>query len=59
MVNIITSKGNGYNYYGYEAENKPPVEVIKVRGRYYKAKLVIGKWLIPQGAPLTNFTLIE
>jgi hypothetical protein len=43
MVKIITSKGNGYNYYGYEAENKPPVEVIKVRGRYYKAKLVIGQ----------------
>ena len=33
MVKLITSKDNGYNYYGYSEERAEPVEVIKVRGR--------------------------
>lgn len=59
MVKLITSKGNGYNYYGYSEERAEPVEVIKVRGRYYLAKYIMGTWLQPVGAPLKNFTLIE
>lgn len=59
MVKLITSKGNGYNYYWYSEERADPVEVIKVRGRYYLAKYVTGEWLKPKGAPLKNFTLIE
>lgn len=59
MVKIITSKGNGYNYYWYANEDADPVEVIKVRGRYYIAKYVMGAWLLPVGTPLTNFTLVE
>lgn len=42
MVKLITSKGNGYNYYGYSEERAEPVEVIKVRGRYYLAKYIMG-----------------
>lgn len=59
MVKLITSKGNGYNYYGYTEERAEPVEVIKVRGRYYLAKYVMGTWLQPIGAPLKDFILRE
>ena len=59
MVKLIVSKGNNYNYYWY-LENGSIVEVVKdVAGRFYRAKLIIGEWLIKQGNPLTNFTLVE
>ena len=52
---LLTSKGNGRNYYWYENGSTNPFEVVKIRGRFYKAKLVIGEWLIPQWNPLKNF----
>jgi len=39
---LITSKGNGKNYYGYDEQGNIH-EVIKVGGRFYLAKLVIGE----------------
>lgn len=35
---LITSKGNNRNYYGY-LPNGDVIEVLKVRGRFYKAIL--------------------
>ena len=57
---IITSKGNGKNYYGYEDENSSPVEVLKVRGSFYLAKFKHWK-LTPVGDALTKnqFTIVE
>lgn len=52
---LLTSKGNGVNYYWYEEWSKIPFEVIKMRGRFYKAKLVIGEWLRAMWNPLKNF----
>ena len=53
---LITSKGNGKNYYGYD--DKGIHEVIKVGGRFYIAKLIIGEWLLAIWSPLKNFTLV-
>jgi hypothetical protein len=52
---LLTTKGNGRNYYWYEDWSKNPFEVIKMRGRFYRAKLIIGEWLIAVGNPLRNF----
>jgi hypothetical protein len=39
---LITSKGNGKNYYGYDEQGNIH-EVVKVEGRFYLAKLIIGE----------------
>ena len=51
---LLTDKGNWKNYYGYDARGIH--EVVKIRGRYYFAKLIIWEWLIPQGNPIKEFT---
>ena len=53
---LITSKGNGKNYYGYD--DKGIHEVIKVGRRFYLAKLIIGEWLRAMWSPLKHFTLV-
>jgi len=59
MVKLIVSKGNNYNYYWYLEDGKV-IEVIKdVAGCFYRAKLIIGEWLIKQGNPLHDFILKE
>jgi len=55
----LVSKWNGRNYYGYEKWNNTPIEVVKMNGRYYRTKYIIGEWLIVQGNPLTNFKLVN
>lgn len=55
----LVSKWNGRNYYGYEKWNNTPIEVVKMNGRYYRTKYIIGEWLIVQGNPLTNFILVK
>ena len=57
LITLITSKGNGYNYYGHTTSGV--VEIVKERGCFYLAKYVIGEWLQPVWKPLRNFTLIE
>ena len=54
---LITSKWNGINYYWYD--EKGVHEVVRIRGFFYLAKLVIGEWLVRQWEPLKNFTLQE
>ena len=54
---LITSKGNGKNYYGYDKQGNIH-EVVKVGGRFYRAKLVIGEWLRAIWSPLKDFTLV-
>jgi len=57
----IVSKGNGRNYYWFSSDNEPPVEVVRVRGYFYRCKYVIGEWLRPIGDALkkSEFTLQE
>ena len=57
----IVSKGNGRNYYWFKAEDEPPVEIVRVRGYFYRTKYVIGEWLKPIGDALkkSEFTLVE
>lgn len=57
----IVSKWNGRNYYGFESEDKPPVEIVRVRGYFYRTKYVIGEWLKPIGDALkkSEFNLVE
>lgn len=52
---LLVSKWNGRNYYWYEEWSKIPFEVIKMKGRFYKAKLIIGEWLRAMWNPLKNF----
>jgi len=56
VIMLITSKGNWKNYYGYDARGIH--EVVKVGGRFYLAKLVIGEWLLAIWSPLKDFTLV-
>ena len=62
-LKTIVSKGNWRNYYGYGFETNP-IEILKVRGCFYVAKLK--EWwenllLMPTGDALKEetFTLIE
>lgn len=52
---LLVSKWNGRNYYWYEEWSKIPFEVIKMKGRFYRAKLIIGEWLRAMWNPLRNF----
>ena len=54
---IITSKGNGRNYLGYD-EDLNVYEVIKKHGRFYRCKIVLGEGLIQQWEPLKWFKLV-
>lgn len=60
---LIVSKGNGKNYYGFGFEENP-IEILKVRGCFYVAKLK-ERWekflLMPTGDALCEdeFTLVE
>ena len=53
---LITSKGNGKNFYAY-IKGKVH-ECLKIRGRFYLAKLFLGEGLRAMGEPLKNFTLV-
>lgn len=55
---LITSKGNGRNYLGYDEEMNV-YEVVKKRGRFYKCKIVLGEGLIQQWEPLKWFKLVK
>ena len=63
MEKQVVSKGNWRNYYGFWFEENP-VEILKVRGCFYVAKLKL-RWekfmLMPTGdaLPKETFTLIE
>lgn len=56
MQVLITSKGNGKNFYAYIGGEIH--ECLKVRGRFYLAKLILGEGLRAIGEPLKNFTLV-
>ena len=53
----LISKGNGKNFYWIDGDQI--LEIVKLRGYYYRAKYVIGEWLRPIGDALkkSEFTL--
>ena len=55
---LITRKGDWIHFYGYDEQGNIH-EVIKVGGRFYLARLVIGEWLLPIWSPLKNFKLVN
>lgn len=52
---LLVSKWNGRNYYWYDEWKWTPYEVIKMKGRYYKAKFILGEGLRAMWMPLKNF----
>jgi hypothetical protein len=55
----LVSKWNGKNFYGFKKGEI--VEIVKVRGAFYRTKYVIGEWLRPIGDALkkSEFTLVD
>lgn len=55
----LISKGNGKNFYGVENDGTL-VEVIRIRGLFYRTKFVLGEGLRPIGEALkkSEFKLI-
>ncbi len=52
---LITSKGNGRNFYAYI--NGAIHECVKENDVYFLAQLVLGKGLVAIGEPLQDFRL--
>jgi len=53
---LITSKGNWKNFYAY-IQGKVH-ECLKIKGRFYVAKLILGGGVRAIGEPIKNFTLV-
>jgi hypothetical protein len=59
---LITSKGDGKHFYAYQQYWKREQKIwecVKIKGRYYLAKLVLGEGLKTVGEPLIDFTLLK
>ena len=54
---LITSKGDGIHFYGYDEQGNIH-EVIKKKWGFYRCKLVLGEGLVVQWEPLKDFKLV-
>lgn len=55
----LISKWNGKNFYGIE--NWSIIEVVRIRGCFYRTKFILGEWLRAVGEAIkkSDFTLVD